>query len=175
MPPLMRGPRGCSRRFPAVFPRSGESRHQPRVLGRLLTGRFRFGRLGGRRLGCALLTLSLLGELAGVTAEIGARHVRCAEHGELTHLPDQPQGAAVWPSSSTTLPRVRAANVPGTGHDHCFLTALAQRAGRIARNQTAIAVPAVAVASLRWGNPATPDVRRPPLEAAPKTSPPRGA
>jgi hypothetical protein len=133
-----------------------------------LTARIR--RSGHFARACALaFVAALLGQIAGAALEKGAAHVRCAEHGELTHVE-----AAV--AVQETPGRSVQGEVPRAevGHEHCPFSAILER------RAASLKVERFLIATLESPpRPAAPVPvafrveQQPLLDTAPKTSPPR--
>jgi hypothetical protein len=130
---------------------------------------------GGRRRAARPLALfvaaaALAAQFSSAWHELAVRHVRCAEHGELTHVAPL-QGASPAPASD-----VRAVDAlpPATpdGHEHCAVLFTIQGSAQAPVVRTPVAfAPPVPVAR------AATDVAPRPgrafvLASAPKTSPP---
>jgi hypothetical protein len=124
---------------------------------------------------CALVfVLSCSLQLAGTALEQGGGsiHIRCAEHGELTHAAAGGRDAPVSPDAS---PRVLARSESGGAfsHDHCLLSAVLNRstpafqAERLLVGALEAAAPRPVVARA-----VPPTEQRRLLASAPKTSPP---
>lgn len=123
-----------------------------------------------RAFASAVAVAAILGQFFALSHEIAVRHVRCAEHGELTHVP------LAFAAASAKLPGftvVRADEEGGAGeHDHC-VTALTLQTGVASPALPASAKAAPPLASLPPERAAPPRRRAFLLAAAPKTSPPR--
>ena len=128
---------------------------------------------GGRSLAAALAMAATLAQLIALSHEAGVRHVRCAEHGELTHVaPASARGPILsFVPRGVALER-GALDLPAT-HEHCAaaFTAQSGAAPRMARGGLRLPAPA----ALRVAGPSPTFWRetRSILASAPKTSPPR--
>jgi hypothetical protein len=127
-----------------------------------------------RGLGCALLVGCLLAELAGTAVELGAAHVRCAEHDELTHV-SRSLGApvdATEPTSNTN--RIAGqADARNATHEHCPLAALLNQAKPTLKRPAGLTAPTEGQGLARGFFAAdVPPALRAPIDVAPKTSPP---
>ena len=125
------------------------------------------GRFSVRR-AVAIVTalVALVCTLSVETREAAIVHVRCLEHGELTHV------RAV---TDRTAPQASGSHLAGqtgkalAGHEHCPLTAANHCADLAMAAPTAVVAPAVAIVR----SVAPPEyLARAPLRYAPKTSPP---
>jgi hypothetical protein len=65
----------------------------------------------------ALVAMIVAAPIASSWHELTVRHVRCAEHGELTHVPAS-QGLAPAPARDVASAEGQATDV-ADGHDHC--------------------------------------------------------
>lgn len=78
-----------------------------------------------RALAIVVFGLCSAGQLLSVAHESTERHVRCAEHGEVTHVPTDLASQPVAPQSDS--PALRGARGAEAGHDHCDFVACFQR------------------------------------------------
>ena len=119
-----------------------------------------------RRAGAIVTALTaLVCTLTVQTSEAAVAHVRCVEHGELTHVRAIAQQSSAGGPSRIAAP-IRAG---GIDHEHCPMPA-ASHCAQLAAAPPAIAAVAV-VAVVR--SLAPPEYLAPaPLRYAPKTSPP---
>ena len=122
------------------------------------------------------MVLATAAQMMGAGLELGAAHVRCSEHGELTHVAQARQIPGAFAEGAAASPSMLAVDERGgtTGHEHCPFSALL--------NQSASTVKAerFLIGTLERETPPTPSVvtalpaeQRPLLATAPKTSPPR--
>jgi hypothetical protein len=129
------------------------------------------GRKGAAKLfAIALVATMLAAPIASSWHELTVRHVRCAEHGELTHVPTAP-GLGVAPARSFASVDNPGREAPDA-HDHCSN-------GFIVRGRLDVSF---ARSPVRWAPPpvlarAVAEVVVSPgrafvLASAPKTSPP---
>ena len=68
----------------------------------------------------AVMAAAMVAQLLSISHELTVRHVRCAEHGELTHVAAMaaaPVEATLWHRTNDAL-RARAAET-GDAHEHC--------------------------------------------------------
>lgn len=126
----------------------------------------------GRALAVALSTAVTLAQLIALSHEAGVRHVRCAEHGELTHVASVPAEVALSFRPAHAAWRRGALETPDA-HEHCAgaFTVQSSTASPLIRADLRRPAPDV-----RHAPPPGPTFRREPrslLAAAPKTSPPR--
>ena len=135
-----------------------------------LTTRLRRSGLFARA--CALaFVATIMGQMVGASLEKAAAHVRCAEHGELTHV-DQ----AVLPAVAETPGRsVRAEKSRAQAdHEHCpFSAVLERRAASLKVERFLIATLDSPPRPARPVSVGRAVEQQPLLDAAPKTSPPR--
>jgi hypothetical protein len=128
-------------------------------------------------LGLLLCVVAWAAEITGGAHETGVRHVRCIEHGELTHPPRREVASLAVRAVAVTAHLVVAADegAPSEGgHDHCALAALLTQAVGPTPPQPGLAACLVTSAP-RLGPPRTdtgPAAGAPLLGLAPKTSPP---
>jgi hypothetical protein len=127
-------------------------------------------------LGVILCVVAWAGEITAGAHETGVRHVRCAEHGELTHPARRGAEDAADVTSASNGPAVTGDRAPAAaGHDHCALAVLVAQAVGPVRSQSGVA------ACIAESGPAMcterADVRllagERLLALAPKTSPPQ--
>lgn len=118
----------------------------------------------------AVIAATWLGQFGSLSHELTVRHVRCAEHGELTHTPISADAAVTThPTASTVKGQPRHAV---DAHEHCGLAFTTEG------NTTAPLVATCGTLPPPAPVPAPPAPRRQTgrmvaLTAAPKTSPPR--
>ena len=112
---------------------------------------------------------AFFGQFFALSHEITVRHFRCAEHGELTHVP---LATAAAPRGASDVTVVRGAETePSDAHDHC-LTAFRLQTG-VTSSVLWTTVQAVPPPAPVWReNAAPPRERAFLLATAPKTSPP---
>ena len=127
------------------------------------------GRAIRRAMAVAAALSAVLGQFFALWHEIGVRHVRCAEHGELTHVA---ASAGVRVARFSAGPAVRAGEADAAvRHDHCTATFSPSAAPVSSAPRTSAQVPARAAGALpRPGAPARDRAFL--LAYAPKTSPP---
>jgi hypothetical protein len=123
-------------------------------------------------LSLAMAVVVVAAPVSSAWHELTVQHVRCAEHGELTHVATT-HGSTDGPSSELATVQAQESGTEGTeGHDHCSL-------GRVVRSGVPSSLVRTAV---RYVPPAA-DTRTAPalprcpgrafvLASAPKTSPP---
>jgi hypothetical protein len=121
----------------------------------------------------ALAGAMLLAQLFAISHEITVRHVRCAEHGELTDL--APSSFSVpTPALGPRTASLRSLPVETlTAHDHCNAAFPAQGGSPTSISRGAIRAPLAVAAGPRRGEPPRTSRARV-LALAPKTSPPVG-
>jgi hypothetical protein len=125
----------------------------------------------GRAFAAAAAVASLVGQLFALSHEIAVRHVRCAEHGELTHVAIASGATAIATEAPARNALSAQETAASTVHDHC-VTALTL--------QASVAPPAPRGAVEAKFPPAKHPPPRAPaplsrsslLASAPKTSPP---
>ena len=125
-------------------------------------------------LGVILCVVAWAGEITA--HETGVRHVRCAEHGELTHLArrgGEDPGSVASAANGPAVTRDRAS--AEAGHDHCALALLVGQAVGPVRSSSGVAAgiaeSGATMCSERADAGPIPGERL--LGLAPKTSPPQ--
>jgi hypothetical protein len=127
-----------------------------------------------RRTACALLlAVSWAGQIAAgaLDGEYGRVHVRCAEHGEITHVAAVMAGRAA-PQPVASL--IKSASKAAFGHDHCPLSALLDRFTPSVKAGRPLAGTAAGGSGQGMVAQDLVPAQRSLLAAAPKTSPPSG-
>ncbi|MES1205597.1 MAG: hypothetical protein ABUS79_06630 [Pseudomonadota bacterium] len=130
-----------------------------------------------RGLSVALFVTTSLIQLAGSAPELGVAHIRCAEHGELTHAPAPGNAAVAASRFAGSLMDSRAAfrgSSPASGgHEHCpFAAVLDQPAPTLSLTANLDgATLSPPLQATGWRRASLPS-RRLVLDSAPKTSPP---
>jgi hypothetical protein len=126
-----------------------------------------------RVLALAVVGATLLGQFESFSHELTVRHVRCAEHGELTHVPLALASAPATLAATNRGPALeRQAGTPADAHEHCGLafTLEGNAAAPVPQTHGVLPppppVPTPAAPRLQSG-------RTTALSAAPKTSPPQ--
>jgi hypothetical protein len=128
-------------------------------------------------LAMALLAIAAWAPFSTSWHEASVRHVRCAEHGELTHVAVISEGAAAAPSPEEPSAAMRLAlkgRDAGTaaGHDHCAVAFVVQGGAQTPTARTAVRItpPAPVPGPAIVAPPVLGRAFR--LATAPKTSPP---
>jgi hypothetical protein len=131
---------------------------------------------GSLRHAVALLALACfgLGNLAAFAHELGERHVRCAEHGELIHV--APAGAV----SQANVPRAigpsgeigRSRSAASAEHDHCFVSITSRVRAASFKTAAAILAPPPAGWAVRIASDLVVVDSQARFRLAPKASPP---
>lgn len=122
-----------------------------------------------------LLVVAAAAPFAASWHEASVQHVRCAEHGELTHVAVTATAQATAPEQRAGAARVTVnrgdAGTP-SGHEHCELAFVAQRNAQPPVVHAMVGIlPLCVVSSQPVVTPAVPG-RAFLLASAPKTSPP---
>jgi hypothetical protein len=124
---------------------------------------------------CALVfVLSCALQLAGTALEQGGGsiHIRCAEHGELTHAAAGGPAAPVSPDAPSRI-IARSGSGGAFSHDHCLLSAVLNRSTPAFKVDRPLVAAPEAAAPRPLVPRAVPHAeQRRLLAAAPKTSPP---
>jgi hypothetical protein len=111
---------------------------------------------------------AVTGQFFALSHEISVRHVRCAEHGELTHVATAAGSPAAAPAEDIARTEEAAS---ATAHDHCTLAVTLQASvGPLSRQSAGSSLPPP-VPFLPPGEAPSRD-RAFLLASAPKTSPP---
>jgi hypothetical protein len=131
----------------------------------------------GRTAAVALLAAAatLIGQGWTTSHDVAVQHVRCAEHGELTHVAPARAVAAAAPVAAAAHPAAAApAGDPAPcGHEHCAVaSALRDGADRPAARAAASILPPPPAASAPGTHVVPARGRAQVLASAPKTSPP---
>jgi hypothetical protein len=119
------------------------------------------------------VVIAMGGRVVAEVHELGAPHVRCAEHGELTHVETDPTARPTAVAlDEHALDEGRSAGEPA-GHEHCpFAVVLEQTAPTPRLDRFLIGNAPPPLPAARPADAVTPVTQAPLLLAAPKTSPP---
>ncbi|GEM_PF-2630207 len=120
------------------------------------------------RIACLLLPLLLVGvQAVGTSHALTERHIICDEHGELVHAGTHP--------GSAPAPHPRVQSLPETEHGAhgCALVTGLCHASATSPAPSGVDAPPVEASPEPAGEARDLPLRAPPLEFAPKTSPPR--
>jgi hypothetical protein len=119
-----------------------------------------------------IATACVGGQLLAATHEATERHVRCAEHGEITHVGPGADGAVDAPRDAPRDAAWAGAQVEATAaHDHCSFV-IAARRPQGQRIVFASAAPAIAPPAPPAPAPILPSQTDRILLSAPKHAPP---
>lgn len=119
--------------------------------------------------GAMALALAAATQLGGSLHYVLVEHVRCAEHGELTHGSDADAFAPRDEPRPVDAIEGTTARDPDGAHEHCLVAVERRKATLAAAALTPIDAPTLLATHLLAAAESAP---RPPLDAAPKTSPP---
>jgi hypothetical protein len=123
-----------------------------------------------RLLAGAAIALTVFAQFSSSWHEITARHVRCAEHGELTHVATG-DGRAPSPAGRDNLIAASDPQTPSE-HEHCGFVLTAQGSLQPSVVRAAVKLPPPPTGTPRPNEPAPRPRRVVVLASAPKTSPP---